>query len=163
VRRQKQEKVMRYLLAFMVAACMTPLILGLFTSIADPIEEPTETTVTTEETTTTTTEVTTTTTTDVTTTTTTELSSTTVSSYTTTSETTTTTTTTETSKLFTYDILNRIEVINILLNDKNYGRLIEKDPEKLTSEERLELYYYNSLALERKHLREYLDKQNANK
>jgi len=157
--RKKQESIMRYLLAFMLAACLTPLILGMIMGSTEPIvEEPMATTVT-EETTTTEIVTTTTTTTTETTTTTTE-TSTTLSSYTTTSETTTTTTTTETSKLFAYDILNRIEVINILLDDKNYGRLIEKDPEKLTSEERLELYYYNSLALERKHLREYLDKQN---
>ena len=157
MRRQKQESMMRYLLAFMLAVCLTPLILSLFTSIADPNEKPIETTATTEETTTTTTELTTTTTTGMTTTTTTE-SSTTVS-YTTTSEMTTTTTTsettvttTETLKLLTHDILQRLDVLDVLIDESRYERLVNKDPTKLTADEQIELYYYSTLVLERKHL-----------
>lgn len=155
MRRQKQESMMRYLLVFMLVVCLTPIVFAVFVHDSTPIEEPTETTITTEETTsTTTTETTTSATTTTTTETTTSLITTT---YSTTSST-TTTTTTETSKLMTYDILQRIEIINILLDEKKYDRLIKKSPDALTTDERLELYYYNSLVLERKHLREYLEK-----
>jgi len=162
VRRQKEEKVMRYLLAFMLAACITPIIFAIFGGSVEPIvEEPTETTITTETTTTTTTmEVTTiTTTAEGTTTTTSEVTSTTDMRTTEVTVTSTSyTSTTETKSLLTYDILQRIEMINILLDESKYSRLLKKAPENLTSDERLELYYYNSLATERKHLREYLDK-----
>ena len=67
-------------------------------------------------------------------------------------------TTTVTEKLLTYEILQRIDVINVLLDNSNYERLIKKDPEKLTSDERIELYYYSGLVLERKQLKEYLEK-----
>ena len=160
MRRQKQEKVMRYLLVFMLAACITPVMFAIFGGSMEPIvEEPTETTATSD--TTTTTEVTQMTTTEkvTTTTTTTTTTSTTVTTTTdVTTTTSTTTTTTETSKLMTYDILQRIEIINILLDETKYERLIKKDPSKLTNDEHLELYYYNSLVMERKQLREYLDK-----
>lgn len=159
MRRQKQEKVMRYLLAFMVAACMTPVMFAIFGGPIEPIvEEPTETTVT--ETTTTSEETASTTTTTTTTTETTSTTELTTTEVMVTSTSYTTTTTTETKPLLTYDILQRIEMINILLDEGKYSRLVKKDPLDLTPDERLELYYYNSLATERKHLREYLDKQN---
>jgi hypothetical protein len=111
-----------------------------------------ETTVT-EETTTATESTTITTTIETTTTTSTSQSSTTTEM--TTSETTTTTTTTR--RLMTYDILARIDMITMLLDQSDYKRLVEKNPEDLTAEERTELQYYACLVFERKQLREYLD------
>lgn len=154
MRRQKQESVMRYLLAFMLATCLVPIILALFVhDDITPVEEPTETTVTmTDITTTTTTEVTTTTTT------TTTVTESTTSFSTTLESTTSTSVTTMTEKLLTYEILQRIDVINVLLDNSNYERLVKKNPESLTSDERVELYYYSGLVLERKTLKEYLEK-----
>ena len=110
-----------------------------------------ETTVTEE--TTTATEATTTTTETTTTTSSTQQSATT---ETTTSETTTTTTIT-TRHLMTYDILTRIDMITMLLDQSDYKRLIDKDAVDLTTDERIELQYYSCLVFERKQLREYLD------
>lgn len=153
MRRQKQESVMRYLLAFMLATCLVPIILALFVhDDIPPVEEPTETTITT-------TDITTTTTTEVTTTTTATTMTESTTSFNTTSESTTSTSvTTVTEKLLTYEILQRIDVINVLLDNSNYERLIKKNPESLTSDERVELYYYSGLVLERKTLKEYLEK-----
>lgn len=153
MRRQKQESVMRYLLAFMLATCLVPIILALFVHDDIPVEEPTETTVTT-------TDITTTTTTEVTTTTTatTTMTESTTSFSTTSESTTSTSVTTVTEKLLTYEILQRIDVINVLLDNSNYERLVKKNPESLTADERVELYYYSGLVLERKTLKEYLEK-----
>lgn len=161
--RKKQESITRYLLAFMLAACATPLILGMIIGSTDPIvEEPTVTTVTEETTTTeivtttTTTELVTTTTTETTTTMESSSSETTVTTMTTSSETTTTT-----KHLMTYDILTRIDMISMLLDESDYKRLVEKDPANLTAEERTELQYYACLVFERKQLREYLSKNKS--
>lgn len=83
------------------------------------------------------------------------------STITTTIETTTTTTTETTTittrRLMAYDILTRIDMITMLLDQSDYKRLIEKNPEDLTAEERTELQYYACLVFERKQLREYLN------
>lgn len=79
-----------------------------------------------------------------------------VTTMTTSSETTTTT-----KHLMTYDILTRIDMISMLLNESDYKRLVEKDPADLTTEERTELQYYACLIFERKQLREYLSKNKS--
>ena len=127
------------------------------TSVTD-VTTTEETTTTTELVTTTTTETTTTETTTTETTTTIESSTseTTVTTMTTSSETTTTT-----KHLMTYDILTRIDMISMLLDESDYKRLIEKDPADLTAEERTELQYYACLVFERKQLREYLSENKS--
>ena len=125
------------------------------------VDETSVTDVTTTEETTTTTELVTTTTTETTTTETTttiesSTSETTVTTMTTSSETTTTT-----KHLMTYDILTRIDMISMLLDESDYKRLIEKDPADLTAEERTELQYYACLVFERKQLREYLSENKS--
>ena len=117
------------------------------------VDETSVTDVTTTEVTTTTTELITTTTTETTTTTKSSTSETTVTTMTTSSETTTTT-----KHLMAYDILTRIDMISMLLDESDYKRLVEKDPADLTAEERTELQYYACLVFERKQLREYLSK-----
>lgn len=119
----------------------------------DSIATTTTVTTTTTKETTTTTELVTTTTTETTTTIESSTSETTVTTMTTSSETTTTT-----KHLMAYDILTRIDMISMLLNESDYKRLVEKDPEDLTAEERTELQYYACLVFERKQLREYLSK-----
>ena len=150
--RKNRDEFSRTLLVFVLAACIVPILFA-FMSSSDNHDSVTEEELRTEETTTTTTEIVTTTTTTTATTTTES-----TSSYTTTSLTTTSVTTTVTEKLMTYEILQRIDVINVLLDNSNYDRLVKKDPEKLTSDERVELYYYSGLVLERKQLKEYLEK-----
>ena len=87
----------------------------------------------------------------------------------TTEETTTTTTTTATEttltsetattkRLMYYDILSRIDMITMLLDQADYQRLIDKPSDELTTDERVELQYYSCLVFERKQLREYLSK-----
>ena len=121
------------------------------------VDETSVTDVTTTEETTTTTELVTTTTTETTTTIESSLSSeTTVTTMTTSSETTTTT-----KHLMTYDILTRIDMISMLLDQSDYKRLIEKDSADLTAEERTELQYYACLVFERKQLREYLSENKS--
>lgn len=154
--RNEKEQLSRLILAFVFGICIFGILIMLISNGNHDVVVQEETTTSLTELTTTTTEVTQTTTEKVTTTTTTTTTSTTVT--TTTTSVVTTTTTTETSKLMTYDILQRIEIINILLDETKYERLIKKDPSKLTNDEHLELYYYNSLVMERKQLREYLDK-----
>lgn len=83
-------------------------------------------------------------------------SETTVTTMTTSSETTTTT-----KHLMTYDILTRIDMISMLLDESDYKRLVEKDPVDLNAEERTELQYYACLIFERKQLREYLSKNKS--
>lgn len=157
--RNEKEQFARLILAFVFGICIFGILIILISNGNHDVVVQEETTTSLTELTTTTTEVTQTTTEKVTTTTTTTTTSTTVTTTTTDVTTTTsTTTTTETSKLMTYDILQRIEIINILLDETKYERLIKKDPSKLTNDEHLELYYYNSLVMERKQLREYLDK-----
>jgi hypothetical protein len=156
--RNEKEQFARLILAFVFGICIFGILIILISNGNHDVVVQEETTTSLTELTTTTTEVTQTTTEKVTTTTTTTTTSTTVTTTTTSITTTTTTTTTETSKLMTYDILQRIEIINILLDETKYERLIKKDPSKLTNDEHLELYYYNSLVMERKQLREYLDK-----
>lgn len=116
----------------------------------------TEETITTKKETTTTTEFVTTTTTETTTSIELSTSETTVTTMTTSSETTTTT-----KHLMTYDILTRIDMISMLLDQSDYKRLVEKDPVDLTAEERTELQYYACLVFERKQLREYLSKNKS--
>jgi hypothetical protein len=154
--RNEKEQFARLILAFVFGICIFGILIILISNGNHDVVVQEETTTSLTELTTTTTEVTQTTTEKVTTTTTTTTTSTTVTA--TTTSVVTTTTTTETSKLMTYDILQRIEIINILLDETKYERLIKKDPSKLTNDEHLELYYYNSLVMERKQLREYLDK-----
>lgn len=157
--RNEKEQLSRLILAFVFGICIFGILIMLISNGNHDVVVPEETTTSLTELTTTTTEIETTAE-KVTTTTTTTTTSTAVTTTTTTDVTTTTstTTTTETSKLMTYDILQRIEIINILLDETKYERLITKDPSKLTNDEHLELYYYNSLVMERKQLREYLDK-----
>ena len=154
-RRKQTELVSRVIiLAGGLLVCICVLLTCCAPKNIEIPEEPLrteETTAMSEETSTTTSTTTTETTTSTT-------KETTTTEVTTTSTSFTTTTTTETKSLLTYDILQRIEMINILLDESKYSRLLKKAPENLTSDERLELYYYNSLATERKHLREYLDK-----
>ena len=77
----------------------------------------------------------------------------------TTTETTSTSETVTTKRLMYYDILTRIDMITMLLDQADYQRLIDKASEDLSSDERVELQYYSCLVFERKQLREYLAKQ----
>ena len=77
----------------------------------------------------------------------------------TTTETTSTSETVTTKRLMYYDILTRIDMITMLLDQADYQRLIDKASDELTAEERVELQYYSCLVFERKQLREYLAKQ----
>ena len=155
--RNEKEQLARLILAFVFGMCIFGILIMLISNGNHDVVVPEETTTSMTELTTTT-EVTQTTAEKVTTTTTTTTSTVVTTTTTSVTTTTTTTTTTETSKLMTYDILQRIEIINILLDETKYNRLINKDPSKLTNDEHLELYYYNSLVMERKQLREYLEK-----
>ncbi len=96
---------------------------------------------------------------DETTTTTEETTTTTTVTTATMTESETSTTTTTTRHLMIYDIRTRIDMITMLLDQADYQRLIDKAPEDLTSDERLEIQYYSCLVFERKQLREYLEKQ----
>ena len=78
---------------------------------------------------------------------------------TTTASTTTSTTASTTKRLMSYDVKIRIDIITMLLDQSDYKRLIEKSPDKLTDDERVELQYYSCLVFERKQLREYLESQ----
>ena len=84
---------------------------------------------------------------------------TTTTTTTTATETTSTSETVTTKRLMYYDILSRIDMITMLLDQADYQRLIDKAPEDLSSDERVELQYYSCLVFERKQLREYLAKQ----
>ena len=77
----------------------------------------------------------------------------------TTTEMTSTSETVTTKRLMYYDILTRIDMITMLLDQADYQRLIDKASEDLSSDERVELQYYSCLVFERKQLREYLAKQ----